>query len=195
MKIFLTFSLILNLGLGYTLLFRKPEKEVVERLIIETHADQSDKHMTQKAEVIPSKPEVVIEKKKKVGLDEDFEYSQLLPEAPEEFQDAGEKMETERLQFMMDTLGATEEMIEQHNKIREEFFRKTSVFWQKDPTKELNLEERRKMIDLEEDMQKKLQKLYGKKNWEKFQNYRDKYNREGYKKQMEEGRPFIFMGI
>ena len=48
---------------------------------------------------------------------------------------------------------------------------------------------------MEENFYGKLEKLHGKKNWERYQKFRENYNQKGYKKQMDEGMPFIFMGL
>ena len=112
-----------------------------------------------------------------------------------EIQEAGEKMESDRVEFMSTELGMSEDKIAQHNKIRDEFFKKTAEFWQKNPMRELNFKERRQMIELEEEVHRKLEKLHGKKNWERYQKFRESYNQKGFKKQMEDGQPFLFMGL
>jgi hypothetical protein len=185
MKVLLGLSLLMNLVLGTFLVMRQPGKEIIEkeRLIIETHSTQ-DAPSVPAPNALPQK-----EDKKKIdppvfgGLDN------------HEFQDAGEKMESDRMEFFTEDLGMPEEKVFQHNKLREDFFKQTALFWQKNPTRELSFEERRQMIKMEENFHKKLEKLHGKKNWEKYQKFREEYNSKGYKKQMEDGQPFLFMGL
>lgn len=190
MKILLFLSLATNLLLSYLLLTKKDEKEVVERLIIESH-DKIKDHVTE-----PIKTTSVQEKKSKTNVEKvAIEPSEIFGLEQEEVQEAGEKMESDRLDFFTNKLGMSEDKISEHNRLRDEFFKKTSLFWQKNPLRELSFEERRQMLELEENFHSKLQKLHGKKNWERYQKYRENYNQKGYKKQMEEGIPFIFMGL
>lgn len=189
MKLFLGLSLLINLILGYFLVMRKPEKEIVERVIIETHAQKQDK-----APKTP--PPVKTEKKAATESTKNTEPEPaFLGFGPSEFQDAGEKMEVDRTEFFVHKLGMSEEKIAEHNRLRMEFFQETSKMWPKKAMREPTFEERRKLIDLEEDFHKKLEKLHGKKNWERYQKYREDYNEKGFKLQNEENRPFIFMGI
>lgn len=187
MKVALGISLLLNLVLAFYVV-KEPQVIEKERLIVETHAEPRQEVVSTKAAAPAPIPEVKKENKKKaapemVGLDN------------HEFQEAGEKMEADRVEFMSETLGMSEEKIAKHNKMRDEFFKKTAQFWQKNPMRELNFKERRQLIDMEENFYASLEKLHGKKNWEKYQKFREEYNSRGYKKQMEDGVPFLFMGL
>jgi hypothetical protein len=187
MKIALAGSILLNLVLSFFLFTRKPEKEIVEteRLIIETHAEKApEKNLEQTPEKRSKK-----EEKKKTDLAEISAFD------AHDFQDAGERMEGDRQEFFTETLGLSDEKITRHNHLREEFFKKSSLLWQKNPMRELSFKERREMLQMEEEFHSKLEKLHGKKNWEKYQKFREDYNARGYKKQMEDGVPFLFMGI
>lgn len=197
MKIFLALSLITNLLLGYFLLFsRRPEKEVVERLIIETHPKSS----VVKEEALPVKnkapsAQVVVKEEKEKEKEKEADPPAFVNMDSYELQDAGDKMETDRTDFLTIQLGLGQEKISEHNKIRAEFYKESSKFWQKNPMRELSFKERRKMLDMEEEYHQKLEKLYGKENWKRYQKYREEYNSKGYQKQMEDGQPFIFMGL
>jgi hypothetical protein len=188
MKILLSVSVVLNLVLGFFLFSRKPEVVERERLIIETHAQPVKQESEVSTKAAAPQPLNKEEKKKSdapefTGLDN------------HEFQEAGEKMESDRMEFMTETLGMSEDKIAKHNKLREEFFKNTAAFWQKNPMRELSFKERRQMIEMEEKFYAQLEKLHGKKNWEKYQKFREDYNSRGYKKQMEDGQPFLFMGL
>lgn len=186
MKVVLGLSIVLNLVLAY-FVAKKPEIIEKERLVIETHVEPRTEVVTTKAAAPAPLPKSNTEKKKDapefVGLDN------------HEFQEAGEKMEADRVEFMTETLGMSEEKIAKHNKLREEFFKKSAQFWQKNPMRELTFKERRQLIEMEEEFYANLEKLHGKKNWEKYQKFREEYNSRGYKKQMEDGVPFLFMGL
>lgn len=187
MKALLGISILLNLVLAY-FVTKEPKVIEKERLVIETHAEPRVEAVSTKAAAPAPAPAAKEEKKKKeapefVGLDN------------HEFQEAGEKVEADRTEFMTETLGMSEEKIAKHNKLREEFFKNTAQFWQKNPMRELSFKERRELIALEEKFYSNLEKLHGKKNWEKYQKFREEYNSKGYKKQMEDGVPFLFMGL
>ena len=188
MKIILSMSLILNLILGYLVLTRNEEKPPVERIIIETHPKKEPLKMEEK--VKPSSAVKLPKEEKKE--DAPPEFSEFMPS---EFQEAGEKMEHDRTDYFIQKLGFSEEQVNEHNRLRLEYFQQTSEMWPKDSMRELTFEERRKLIDLEENFHKKLEKLHGKKNWENYQKFREKYNEQGFKLQNEENRPFVFMGI
>lgn len=192
MKIFLGLSLALNMILGYLLLTKKPEKEVIERLIIETHANREKKVSPEPLSSSPIKTTGTKAVSDKPAEEKLPDYPTF---GPSEFQDAAEKMEFERTDFLTHKLGVSEEQIAQHRQLREEFYQKTADLWPKKPMQEPSFEERRKMIDLEENFHKQLEKLHGKKNWERYQKYRESYNEKGFKLQTEENRPFTFMGI
>lgn len=184
MKISLGVSLLLNLVLVYFVVTKKPKSEVVERerLIIETHAAPQFSVTTPEAPAL--KPAV----KYKAA-------AEFVPLESHDFQNAGEQMEADRVEFLIGKLGMTEEKMAEHNKIRDEFFKETTKFWQKNPMRELSFKERRRMLEMEEKFHARLEKLHGKKNWERYQKYREQYNMKGFQKQTEDNQPFIFMGL
>jgi hypothetical protein len=189
-KKFLALSLVTNFILGYFLLTKKTEKEIVERVIVETHQGPQASASTVSSSKLPTEKNNA-PKVEKVAI----EPSEIYGIEQEEVQEAGEKMESDRLDFFTSKLGMSEDKISEHNKLRDDFFKKTSLFWQKNPLRELSFDERRQMLLMEEDFYRKLEKLHGKKNWERYQKFRENYNQKGYKKQLDEGTPFIFMGL
>ena len=191
MKTLLTLSLCTNFVLGYFLFSKKTEKEIVERVIIETHKDHGAHEVPQIKSPTIANENQVSPKIEKVAN----EPSEIFGIEQEEVQEAGDKMETDRADFFTNKLGMSEDKISEHNRLRDEFFKKSSLFWQKNPLRELTFQERRQMLEMEENFYSKLEKLHGKKNWERYQKFRENYNQKGYKKQMDEGVPFIFMGL
>lgn len=190
MKVLLGISLLANIVLAFIAFKKKAEPQIVERVIVETHAQKQNEFRpveTRAHTVTDVQPKT---KKTKVEAVPEF-----VVHDQSEFQDAGEKMEADRMEFLQDKLGMTDDKIAEHNKIRDEYFKKTAEFWKKNPMRELNFEERRKMIEMEEDLYAKLEKLHGKKNWERYKKFRENYNEKGYKRQTEENQPFIFMGL
>jgi|GEM_PF-1839684 len=192
MKILLGLSVACNVFLGYSLITKKNQPEVVERLIIETHADTSKK---EKPEAKETKPTVATGVKDSESTKKKKSEAPFIAMESPELQEAAEKMETERLEFLSNAIGLSEEKIAQHNKLRDDFYKETSSFWGKNSMRELTFKERRQMLELEEKLHKDLEKLHGKKNWERFQKFRESYNQKGFEQQTEENRPFIFMGL
>lgn len=188
-KIVLGLSLFANLILVYFLQTKKGETEIVERVIIEAHekADLEVRRSTQKAS-----PQIDNQEKEKEPSSKSEGMAVLDSHV---FQEAGEKMESERSDFLKDKLHLSEDKLIEHNRLRDEFFKRTADFWNKGPMRELSFDERKQMLDLEEGLYKKLEKLHGKKNWARYQKFRENYNENGYKKQLEENEPFIFMGL
>lgn len=197
MKIALILSLVLNIVLGGLFFFdERPGPEVRERLIIETHKAPEVKKIPvpieTRGKIVSPIPE---KKEKKEKENEEREQPDFIMPDSYELQDAGERMETRRMDFMTRELGITEEKIAQHNELRNDFFKETGKFYEKNPMGELSFEERRQLIDLEEMFHKRLEKLHGKENWQRYKKFREDYNTKGYKKQMETGEPFIFMTL
>lgn len=191
-KIILTISLVTNLTLAYFLVNKKEEPKL-ERIVIETPAEKPvsvENSVTTTASAPKVMPEAKEDKKPSLVS---ASYHDVPAES--EIREASEKMETDRQEFMMNELGMTEDKIAQHNKIREQFFKKTSSFWEKNPMRELTFKERRKLIEFEEEFHNNLIKLHGEKNWAKYQKYREKYNEKSFKSQMEDNRPTVFMGL
>lgn len=190
-KIILTISLVTNFTLAYFLVSKKDEPKL-ERIVIETPAEKPvsvETTVSTTASAPKVMPEVKEEKRPMLSAN----YHDMPAES--EIREASEKMETDRQEFMMNELGMTEDKIAQHNKIRENFFKKTSSFWKKNPMRELTFKERRKLIEFEEEFHNNLIKLHGEKNWAKYQKFREKYNEKSFKSQMEDNRPTVFMGL
>lgn len=191
MKIALILSLILNVVLGY-MAMKKPEKEIIERVIIEAHKNKPEEDRPSEVQTAPEVAVTKVSPDKKSKKNNSPRLSHF-PE--QEYQEAGDQMENDRHQFFTEKLGISEEKITEHTRIRDEYFKKMSDFWNKSSFKEPSFKERRDMINMEEELHKKLEKLHGKKNWERYQKFRDNYNQKGFKKQDQENQPFIFMNL
>lgn len=197
MKIGFILSLCLNVILLGVFFFKEePKPPVRERLIIETHkapvVKKAPVQIETRGKVISPVPQKIAKEKKENEEKSPPEYT---PFDSYEFQDAGERMETRRIDFMTRELGMTEEKIAEHNRLRNDFFKETGKFYDRNPMGELSFEERRELIDLEEMLHRRLEKLHGKENWKRYKKFREDYNTKGYKKQMETGEPFIFMTL
>jgi hypothetical protein len=182
-------SIILNFFLGY-LALQKRETAVVERVVIETHPVKKieDRMRDKDFTSAPTKSKTI---------SAEVSSEPLAPNSLDEseFQEASEKMESDRREFLVTELGISEENLLKHYKIVDEFHKKSSDFWGKNPMRELSIKDRRELLNLEEAFHQKLERLHGKAKWEKYLKFRESYNNKAFKAQMEENRSFIFMGI
>jgi hypothetical protein len=190
-KILLGLSLVVNFILAYFLVIQKPEREIIERKIIETH--RSPRTVIDTRKVV--QPSVKTNKPSSSSVDEKSDPPDYVPLDSFELQNAGERMQSDKVEFLTHTLGVPEEKLNQHNKLVEDFYSEAATYWENNPMSEQSFESRRKLINLEEDLYKKLERLHGKENWQKFKKFREEYNKKGYKRQTEHNQPFIFMGL
>lgn len=183
MKIILVISILGNLVLGYLFITKKPEKEIIERerLIIETHAAPA-------VETTVEKPK----KKAKKIQSSPFMTDQV---EMEDIALANDKVEEDKTEFFTRELGASDDKLARHNRLRDEFYHKQGLYMKKFGSAGPSFEQRKEMIELEEEFYQQLEKLHGKKNWDRYLKYRDQYNNKGYEQQMKDGKPFIFMNL
>lgn len=116
-------------------------------------------------------------------------------EQNEDMNDTHQKMETTRTNFLKADLGLSSKTINEYQRIRIEYFEKTSQMWKQDPYGEMNFSQKRELLDLEENLHKDVSALLGKANWDRYRDFRENYNKHGFEKQIEENRPFLFMGL
>lgn len=182
MKILLVLSLIINVVLG-VLYSQAP----TERIVIE----QEPAKIIEK-EVLVEVPTEVKPKKKKSSNVPDELHGEM---ASEDYLDQVEQVETYKKDYLINQLGLTEEILKKEGKLRGEFIRASTKIYVDSHMGQPSIPDRRKLLDLEEDLQNKVVKLYGKNNWEKFQKFQNKYNQESIKR-MEEGNsgPTLIMG-
>lgn len=202
MKVVLALSLVANAILGYLLMSREnPSVQPTrERVIIETHADferpQQKGEKAKTPEVAKPSPEVKekTSEKKSESLDESFDESPVLDTAPmrdDEFRMVVERMEESRQNFFMDRLNLPPEFITRYQDLRRQHEERMSQMW--NGNVEPSFEDQEKMLKLQKQYHEDLQKLFGKENWERYQKFRERYNRRSMRRQREDNRPFIIM--
>jgi hypothetical protein len=185
MKFLLALSLIGNVVMAHLLTTQEKRPEVIERVVIETHQEKVPA-VNPPESAKESAPAPKEKKETKSPLDVTFDA--------QEYVEATDSMEAARTQFFTEKLGLPEEKVARHRKLRQEFFEATTSFWKKNAgAHELPLSERRRLLDLEEEYLKNLERLYGKKNWKEYQRFRERYNERGFRRQEEENQPFIYM--
>lgn len=191
MKIILSLSIVLNIALA-AVLFLQENQVRYEKVIVETHGDSNKIHAD---EVKTSFASMKREKPSSEAPAEEVIGPQPIPVGEEEMAETHQKMEGERTEFMTQDLGLSPDVVFEYQRLRNEYFEKTSRLWQGDPFGEISFESRRNMLVLEEKLHKDLAGLLGKKNWDRYQKFRENYNRHGFEKQVEENQPFLFMGL
>lgn len=177
MKILLVLSLIFNVILGIKLFQKRPEaKPPLERIVIQDHP----------AGVAPEAPKSV-------------EQEKQAPEVPDVdramIDERLKNLEDDKKDFLFHELEMTPEELKLVRKIQDKYSKKITKLIPVNPTSDLPIEKRRQILDLEESQDKEIQKIFGKTRWEKFQKYKEKYNRRQFKKSQAEGDFVIPMEI
>lgn len=194
MKIILSLSLVINAVL-VAVVFTLYNNSRFEKVIVETHGDGNKKlHSDEVSTSFASARREVTAITSEVPSNEALVPRPVLV-GEEEMAEGHQKMETERTEFMTHELGLSPEVVFEYQRLRNEYFQKTSELWKGDPFGEISFESRRNMLALEEKLHQDLAKLLGKKNWVRYQTFREAYNRKGFERQVEEDRPFLFMGL
>lgn len=186
MKWLLALSLILNGVMAFLLL--RPTPAPVERLIIETHGPVAPKVYETRAHEVAPMPQKSEEKK----AEKPSQTASLIDEKT--FDELSEKVESDRTEFLTQELGLSLETIEKGQSLKAQYQRAMGKFFEK--SEEPSFDERRKMIALEEKLHNDLRDLFGPKKWERYQRYRDKYNKASHRRTSDnENMPLMYMGL
>lgn len=177
MKILLILSLICNVILGIKLFQKRPlVKPPLERIVIQDHP----------AGVAPVPPKAK-------------EPSTEAPEVPDVdramIDERLKSLEDDKKDFLFHELEMTPDELKLVRKIQDRYSKKITKLIPLNPTSDLPIEKRRQILDLEEARDQEIQKIFGKTRWEKFQKYKEKYNRRQFKKSQAEGDFVIPMEI
>jgi hypothetical protein len=191
MKILLALSLVANVILGL-LYYKAVSRPPIERIIME--------HGSVKAETEEAVAPVVVEeakakKKEKASgqieqpivVHHDGEYMAM------EYKEALEDIENDKHEYLTDKLGLSEETIKKERKLRTKFGEESMKIFMKNPNGQVSIADRRKLLDMEEELDRKVVGLYGKENWQKFQNFQKKYNEGIFKRVKERNAPTVLM--
>lgn len=174
----LLFSVLLNLYLGYEV-WALRSKPPLERTVIETHS-----------EALPPQ-EVVIK------LEQEPKKNEPSPTAPQllELDEVLDKVASEREEFLTQELHATPLELEQIESIKREYQAKFQSVLGKGPLKvEMSLEERKRFLDLETQRERDFERVLGRKRFQRFQKFKQKYNERMVKRQAN-GKGSVFVPI
>jgi hypothetical protein len=175
MKVLLVLSLILNGILGF-LFYQEKSRPPLERIVVE------EKTVIEKVPAAPATqlktaaPKTQIKKSDNSAGGDDFQP--LIPGDEHGMQLAVEDMEVSKKDFFLKN-DIPEKILKRKEQIMQELFERTMPIYQKHPTGiTLSFEERRKLIDLEEEAQTKVRALFGEKNWNEYKKFVDQHNKK-----------------
>lgn len=201
MKIVLVLSLILNFVFAYFLVGKKETTPVMERVIIETHSEprrveikEARGHVVEELKKAPT-PTPSAQKEKEQESQTNFPIAAIGDINDVEVMDAGERMERRRMDFLTNELNLSEEVLQKMNQLKSAYYQKQNQYWEKNKTMEPSFDQRREMIDMEEKLYQDMEQVLGKRNWERYQQFRQRHNARGFKERRGTNDPFIFMGI
>ena len=180
MKSLLVMSFILNAILGFKL-YVSSQKPPLERIVVEEKVIEKTVPVTMTAEELKTKL-ITAEKKSKIKTqDKDIQTGTSFdPSSESEWQDEIEKVEVARNRFF-EKENIDPAVIEKASKIKSAFHKKHQELFKNAYPGDLSLEVRRKQLELEEQYQKDMQKVFGKEKWEKFEAFRSRYNQSLFK--------------
>lgn len=180
MKIILLLSLILN-GILLYLYLEEKNQPPIERIIMEKHMERTPKRKTV-AETNSSErfTKIVTTEKKH---DEEDPYAPFIGDQAA-FERSVDDMEMVKKDFL-EKNEMFENFEQKKSQIMGKYYEKSSRIYNKHPSgMTISFEEKRKLIDMEQEAHQEVEKLFGKEKWSKYKNFVDSYNKkliEGYK--------------
>lgn len=173
MKLLFILSLILNGVLGF-LYYQEKSRPPLERIIVE------EKTVVKKV-TVPPVPSYEARaksasKEKEIKVENDFQP--ILPADEQGLQMAVEDLEVIKKDFFLKQ-DISEKTLKKKEQVTQELYQKTAAIYQKHPTGiTLTFDERRKIIDLEEEAQNKIRSLFGEKKWSEYKSFVDRHNKK-----------------
>lgn len=168
MKALLTLSLLFNLILG-VLYFQETQKPPLERIVVEQ-------------KTLPSRVRTVT---KKILVEKTI--SKVAPVVTEKkYEEAIERVASDKDEFLREQLELPFEKLEQIEQVKGNYEKKIQELLKRHPMT-LGLEQRRKMLEYEEQRDVAYVKIFGKSKWEKFQKFKDDYNNQKFKDRQDFG--------
>lgn len=165
MKILLTLSVVLNVILG-VLYFREVNQPPLERIVLEKSAP----------EVITRK--IVVEKRVRVRAKPEAQaISPMDPEHLAKIEETVERVGRDKTAFLTEQLQLEPHQLEAIERTKEKFYNKFAAA-NHDQRMHPTLEQRRKLLELEVELEASIEKLLGKDKWKKFKTFRDQYNKQ-----------------
>ncbi len=185
MKWLLTLSLVVNLFLGYKLFSYRPIVTTEEKIIVKK---AKPKIIERKVFVeVPVKQ--AREATSAAGSTTTVEYDE------NDMEDLVSKVGQDRDDFLTGELGMAPAEIQKIQAVKEKFHRRYQQVVPADHYGDLTIEQRRQLLELDEEREAEFSSVVGAQKWKKFQKYRDEYNRKMFSKQVNEKGIIIPMEI
>ena len=172
MKFLFILSLIFNGVLGF-LYYPEKSRPPLERIVVE------EKTVVKKVTTPPVASAMEVAKpasNKESKVENDFQP--IMPGDEHGLQMAVEDLETVKKDFFLKQ-DISEKTLKKEEETMQELYQKTAPIYQKHPTGiTLTFDERRKIIDLEEEAQNKIRSLFGEEKWSEYKNFVDRHNKK-----------------
>lgn len=172
------------------LYYQESTQPPIERIILE----EKPAKVIREEVLVPVPTQNKIKKRKKVEGEDlrllDGEDSVIA----QDYEEAVENIETSKRDYLINQLGISDETLKKEGNLRSAYILQSNKVYEKYQMGEVPIAERRRLLDLEEKLQKDVIDLYGKSNWEKFQKYQLDYNKQVIKRVKEDNAPAILMG-
>jgi hypothetical protein len=186
-RYFVVLSVGLNLVLGF-FLFREKNKLPLERVVFE--------HQPIRAEATKTKNELppasLSPKDIKVS---DSTSDHLSEEVSQRIEEAGEKVQQDRLEFLLERLDLGQSDLDQIEKIKSRYFHKLQKILGTEKKGELGVDQRRRWLELEADRDREFVALLGKVKWDKFKKFKNNYNEKNFDQQTDDNSIVVPMDI
>lgn len=185
MKWLLVLSLMVNGFLGYKLVSSKPVVTTEEKIIVKRS----------KPKIIERKVFVEVPVKKAgeqtaaAGSTTTVEYDE------NDMEDLVSKVGQDRDDFLTGELGMVPADFQKIQAVKEKFNQRYQQVVPADHYGDLTIEQRRQLLELDEEREAEYAQVVGVQKWKKFQKYRDEYNRKMFTKQVNEKGIIIPMEI
>ncbi len=173
MKWLLGFSLLLNGFLGWKI-FQKEELPPIESTIVEAHPRVITREV--RVEVPAEKvKEVMVENKQPAPFDERV-ADELV-----------QKVDTDREDYLTQELALNPSKISEIKKIKNKYMKFYSEVIPDGQLGQITVDQKRRLIELEEARDKEFAGAMGEAKWERFIKFREEYNRKMQKQSNESG--------
>ena len=165
MKKLLTLSLILNVVLIY-FYFEEINQPPIERIVMEKKVAPENNPATAPLVKKQDAPKI---------SDSDV---QILVQDEQSFIQASDEIGIAQNKFLED-LEISEGFLKRKEKLTQEYFKQTGTIYGKNGQRpaELSFKERRRLIELEEKVQRDYKNLFGESRWDQYKKWVDDYNK------------------
>lgn len=186
MKWIMLLSLGLNFLLGYQLMTRRPVVTTEERIIVKK---SKPKIIERKIFVEVPVKKVAVPGSTAAGSTTTIEYDE------NDMEDLVGKVTQDRDDFLSSELGMNPPEYQKIQQVKEKFNRRYQEVIPPDHYGDLSIEQRRRLLALDEEREAEFSRVVGDKKWKQFQKFRDEYNRKMFSKQVNEKGMIIPMEI